>query len=157
NAISDQAAYVVEGWGGAGQYTMAPWTMTSAIHVRGPGSGTQTMLGVAIGLIASKWATPGGDAGTGPTLEASSGTMVTGVGNDSNTNAAIGILSTGDADQNRDKLKVLAFQYTKGGQGCGYLPDATSTSFDKINVRQGRYAVWGPLHAVAHVSGSTPV
>jgi hypothetical protein len=158
SSISDQAAYVVEGWGGAGQYTIAPWTIQSAIHVRGPGSGTQTMLGVGIGLVASKWAATGGDAGPGTTLEPDGTTMATDVGNDPNTNAAIGILATGDADQARDKLKILAFQYTKGGQQCGYLPDSTSSSFDKINVRQGRYAVWGAFHAIANVdTGGDPV
>jgi ABC-type phosphate transport system substrate-binding protein len=158
SSISDQAAYVVEGWGGVGQYTIAPWTIQSSIHVRGPGSGTQTMLGVAIGLVASKWAATGGDAGAGTTLEPDGPTLATNVGSDPNTNAAIGILATGDADQNRDKLKILAFQYTKGGQQCGYLPDSTSLSFDKINVRQGRYAVWGAFHAIANVdAGGNPV
>jgi hypothetical protein len=158
SSISDDAAYVVEGWGGTDPtYQIAPWTVPGAIHVRGPASGTQGMIGVAIGLVASKWRTPGSDAGIGPTAWTKGGDLanaVIGEPGNGHTNSAIGILSTGDADNNRSTLKILAFQYTKGGQTCGYLPDSDSTSRDKLNVRQGRYAIWGPLHAVAHTDGN---
>ena len=31
-------------------------------------------------------------------------------------------------------------------QLCGYLPDSTGTSFDKKNVRDGHYWLWGAQH-----------
>jgi hypothetical protein len=45
-------------------------------------------------------------------------------------------------------IKPLAFQAT--GQDCGYYPDSDLSHFDKINVRQGRYDIWGPLHFVTN-------
>src|SRR5262249_9798497 len=36
---------------------------------------------------------------------------------------------------------------------CGYWPDSDSNSFDKANVRDGHYNIWGPLHMLARVSG----
>ncbi len=53
----------------------------------------------------------------------------------------------GVIDANRSSVKPLAFQFT--GQSCGYLPDSTVTAFDKQNVRDGHYAIWGPFHMLA--------
>jgi hypothetical protein len=76
----------------------------------------------------------------------------------------IGILAAGSADPLRGLpgvtdagvptggFKALAFQAK--GQQCGYLPDSDSTHYDRINVRQGRYDIWGPLHMVTKVDGS---
>src|ERR1019366_2413276 len=62
------------------------------------------------------------------------------------TSAAIGNLG----DQNLvTGVRQLAFQAK--GQECAYYPDSTSTALDKINVRQGRYAIWGPLHMIVDV------
>src|SRR5262249_52275123 len=36
-------------------------------------------------------------------------------------------------------------------QMCASYPDSTSTSFDKLNVRNGTYPIWGPLHLTAKV------
>jgi hypothetical protein len=46
---------------------------------------------------------------------------------------------------------VLPFQAK--AQTCGYLPDSSSSSFDKLNVREGRYGIWGPIHFVTNVNG----
>ncbi len=79
-----------------------------------------------------------------------------------NANSTLGTLSTTIADSDRagsvstQQVKVLAFQAK--GQTCGYLPDSTSSSFDKLNVREGRYDIWGQLHfitAVASEGGAT--
>jgi hypothetical protein len=50
------------------------------------------------------------------------------------------------------QIKVLAFKAKN--QSCGYLPDSSSTTFDKLNVREGRYAMWGPLHILSKVDGN---
>ena len=51
-------------------------------------------------------------------------------------------------------MKVLAFQADQvAGQTCGYFPDSTANTFDKLNVRQGRYDIWGPLHFITAVDG----
>ena len=59
-------------------------------------------------------------------------------------NNAVGILSTDFADSVRGSLRILAFQDT--GQLAGYYPDSSVTTRDKRNVRDGHYAIWGPLH-----------
>jgi hypothetical protein len=75
-------------------------------------------------------------------------------------NASIGIVAADFADANRNPaappggtappgIKILAYKHT--GQTCGYLPDSDATHYDKINVRQGRYAIWGQVHIVTAV------
>ncbi|MBX3234304.1 MAG: hypothetical protein KIT84_21560 [Labilithrix sp.] len=61
----------------------------------------------------------------------------------------IGIISADFADSERDNIKTLAFQAR--GQSCGFWPDSTERTFDKQNVRDGHYPMWGPLHFFAKV------
>ncbi len=42
---------------------------------------------------------------------------------------------------------MLAYQHY--GQTCAYKPDVTP--LDKLNTRNGRYAIWGPIHLLAQV------
>ncbi len=141
-SISADAAYVVFGFGGS-MYQVTPWTDPMSMFIRTTTSGTETMIGAAIGLPPSKWK---------GVQETGSGNVLTALTGASNAQAAIGILSTQFADPNRAMLKELAYQHT--GQDCGYLPDSDATHFDKLNVRQGRYAIWGPLHFVANVDNN---
>ena len=56
------------------------------------------------------------------------------------------------ADGNRSSVKELAYQHS--GQTCGYTADSDSTSaFDKVNVRDGQYWLWSPVHLFAAVDG----
>jgi len=76
-----------------------------------------------------------------------------------NTDSTIGILSAQFVLQSNAKavvdggtgktIKTLAFQAK--GQSCGFYPDSVANSGDKLNVRQGRYAIWGPAHLVTNV------
>jgi hypothetical protein len=66
--------------------------------------------------------------------------MVTAVANAVVPSAALGFVSSEVADQNRSSVKTLAFQAK--GQICGFLPDSSSTSFDKKNIREGHYWNW---------------
>ena len=138
-SISQQAAYAILGYGGT-QYPVAPWIDTSFMFIRPDTSGTKQMIATALGLAASKWK---------GTVKPGSGDVLTAVSTSTNANATIGILASDLADVNRDKVKILAYQHK--GQSCGYYPDSTGTSFDKINVREGRYAIWGSLHIVTAV------
>jgi hypothetical protein len=58
-------------------------------------------------------------------------------------------LASTELDDHRDTIRGLAFQGY--GQSCGYWPDSTSSKIDKLNVRTGKYQVWGPLHMFAAV------
>ena len=144
-SISADAAYTVFGFGG-GMYPVNPWTDPTYYFIRKPTSGVINMISKATGLAPAKWMgvqEANGSNGVLADLTGMGATMA---------NKAIGILATDLADSNRDKIKILAYQHTM--QECGYLPDSDATHFDKINVRQGRYAIWGPLHLITAVDGN---
>ena len=69
---------------------------------------------------------------------------------DPSPQSVLGIVSTGEADRDRDFMKVLGFQDL--GKKCAYWPDSSLTTFDKKWVRSGEYPIWGPLHMLAKVS-----
>jgi ABC-type phosphate transport system substrate-binding protein len=161
SSISADAAYVVFGFAGQAPNTVAPWIDPTQMFIRAPSSGTINMIGTAIGLPASKWL-------VGATYDAQrksgSGAVLSSLQTASSVNASIGILAADFADQFRNPaapsdggaappgIKILAYKHK--GQSCGYLPDSDATHFDKINVRQGRYAIWGPVHFVTAVDGA---
>jgi ABC-type phosphate transport system substrate-binding protein len=154
--ISAEAAYVAFGWAGQTN-TVTPWTDPQNMFIRSPTSGTESMIAKAIGLPPTKWLVQSPFDGGTSQQESGSGAVVTALKGSTNMMGAIGILSTEYVDQNRSTLRALAFQAKDpngGDQECGYLPDSSSTTFDKLNVRQGRYGIWGPLHFVANVDSS---
>lgn len=137
SAISAEAAREVFGMGGNGG-AAAPWTDPAHYFVRNANTGTQQMIGHAIGVPAAQfWGTDVGSASAvDQTLKV--------IGQGTEANESIGIISVDWYDSDRGNLKGLAFQAT--GQECGYLPDSTKDSTDKQNVRDGHYPIWGPLH-----------
>lgn len=151
-SISADAAFFVFGFGGAGQ--APPWTEDAYIYHRTASSGTQSMIAKAIGVDPAKWLPNdaahalGGSGNVRDALKALNTDAA-------NASKGIGILAAGTADANPKTsatagLTRLAYQHT--GQTCGYWADATASSFDKINVRQGRYPIWGPIHFLAKVN-----
>ena len=156
--ISAQAAYLIYGFGAAKNAVM-PWNDPTVIFQRGAASGTQSMLAQAIRVPADKWL-PNPSGGL-PNVVAGGSTgmfnAVVGAGK-TNPNTAIGILASDVTDKsvttvsdggtttvsNRTQIKILAYQHT--GQECAWLPDSSSTAFDKRNVRAGHYVPWGPIH-----------
>jgi ABC-type phosphate transport system substrate-binding protein len=164
SSISADAAYVVFGFA-AQKYIVDPWNDPTAIWTRGDTSGTQLMIATAIGLSGDKWLSTLSVDGGAAQILAGSSNMVTAIVNANATKptTTIGILSAGSADPDRSApaktdggvatggIKPLAFQANE--QECGYYPDSDLSHFDKLNVRQGRYAIWGPLHFVTNVDG----
>lgn len=146
NSISAEAAYLVFGFGGD-NHAVAPWDNDDFLYIRADSSGTKAMIARAIGLPSSKWRGQ---------VQSGSGAVNSAVVASAQPDKTIGILAADWADQQRDKLKILAYQH--GGQSCGYYPDSTANTFDKINVREGRYAIWGSVHFITNVDSSgTPV
>jgi hypothetical protein len=149
-SISAEAAYVTFGFGGT-QYPVAPWTDPAALFIRPDTAGTKLLIAKAIELPAGKWL---GDK------RPTAGDVLTSVVNAVNPNATLGIITTELSDAYRSpvegkQLKTLAYRHRN--QSCGYYPDSSSTVFDKLNVREGRYPLWGPFHVVAPVdTGGTP-
>jgi len=140
-SISAEAAYCVFGFGN--DSGVAPWTDETVIFKRDTSSGTQRMISAAIGVPAEKWK---GAATTGSSDLLQKLTLA------SPREKTIGILAADVAQDNRTVLKVLAYQHTK--QSCGYFPDRDATSNEKANIRDGHYAIWGPLHLFSRVDNS---
>jgi ABC-type phosphate transport system substrate-binding protein len=138
-SISAEAAYNVYGFGA--DSGVDPWTDESIIYRRDDSSGTQRMIATAIGVDPSRW------KGTATTSSDDLTSRLGGAGP-----GAIGILSTDVAQDARDTLNVLAYQHT--GQTCGYYPDRDAKANDKINVRDGHYQIWGPLHMLTRLNGN---
>jgi hypothetical protein len=135
-AISEEAAREVFGLAGNnGRAT--PWIDPARYFVRNANTGTQQMIGHAIGVPADQfW---GIDQGTASSVDQGLKVMT-----GPEAEQAIGIISVDWYDNDRKNLKALA--YKAKGQECAYLPDSTSDSMDKRNVRDGHYPVWGPIH-----------
>jgi hypothetical protein len=160
-SISGEAAYVVFG-ADATTYVIPQWNVPSAIFTRPQTSGTLNMTAAAIGLLPAKWANAT-TGSTSPQQKAGTGGIITALATAaSNQNATISTVSdeglivynttpTTDAGL-PPQIKPIAFQ--KKGQKCGYYPSSKQSTFDKINVRQGRYAIWGPVHFLAPIDAS---
>jgi hypothetical protein len=159
-SISAEAAYVVFGYGGM-MYTVSPWNVPSNVFIRPSTSGTLNLIGKVIGLTGTKWANA--TNAMAPQVQTSSANMFTAISTvTANIDATVGILSAQFVLQQNTKamaaggtgktIKTLAFQ--DKGQSCGYFPDSVANTGDKLNVRDGRYAIWGPAHLVANVDGN---
>lgn len=137
-SISAEAAYMVFGFGA--KSGVKPWIDPASMFVRSASSGTEQMIASAIGVGASQWQ---------GTSEPNSTAVITALNTANGAGGAvaekaIGILSADLVDSNRNTIHELAYRHYK--QNCGYLPDSTAKKFDKANVRDGHYAIWGPIH-----------
>jgi hypothetical protein len=148
-SISAEVAFAVFGRGGKNAMgeSVAPWDAPSLYYIRNANTGTQQMIGRAIHVGADQfWGIDRGTAkkvaDTLPLLDPTT------------AEKAIGIISVDFYDSRRSSLQALAFQAT--GQNCAYLPDSTPFAFDKRNVRDGHYPVWGPLHFFAAAANGVP-
>ncbi len=147
HVISAAAAYLLFGLGGNNGQA-APWTDPTYYFTRNASSGTQQMIARAVDVPADKWwgVDRGGSGGVRDGLKSLLDPTL--------AERAIGIVSADIADSVRGDLRTLAFQ--SEGQSCGYLPDSTPYLFDKRNVRDGHYPVWGPIHFYTRVVNGIP-
>ena len=58
------------------------------------------------------------------------------------------------ADAERARLRILAFK--DKNQLCAYYPDSSQFTRDKLNVRDGHYSIWGPVHLYAAITDGLP-
>jgi len=151
-AISAEAARLVFGYGGTyeNKFTAAPWTNIKNIQRRKPASGTQSLIGEFIGVPSAKFLGQ---------ENAVTSAMIASVQMASSSDAAatIGLLDVvnGDRTEVRVSLRVLAFQAE--GQHCAFHPDSAEGKLDKRNVRDGHYALWGPIHVYSRLNPQTNV
>ena len=146
-SISAAAAYFVYGFGASSG--VPPWTTASNIlHLDGA-SGTQRMIAAAIGVPTAQW------QGTDLSYTAKMISALTSVSG-ADAPSTLGILAVTNIVGNvPTSLNVLAYQHY--GQSCGYYPDSSPSAKDKVNVRDGHYAIWGPLHIMSRTVGGYPV
>ncbi len=150
-SISEEAAQVVYGFGGA-TYSVTPWTDVNYIFKRDPTkSGTYSMLAklLAFDSSAKEKGTVPGAGDSQAIVDSVSGANAT------FPDKAIGVVSEDYADANRTgtkAVKILAYQ--DKGAACGFYPDSSKSTFDKINVRTGLYPFWGPIHFIANVDNT---
>lgn len=137
-AITAEEAYFVFGFGAAGK--IEPWTDESSYFIRTTTKSTLLTMAAAIGVPGAKW--------KGVMLDKSS-EVLNSVATSPNPEKTIGIMGAEIYDANRDKVNTLAFRAFK--QTHAYYPDATATSFDKRNVRDGHYTIWSPTVYLAPV------
>jgi hypothetical protein len=148
-SISAEAAHIVFGLGGHGSDGLkdaAPWTDPTYYFIRNSSSGSTVLTAQLVNVPKTKfW---GIDRLSTDNLRDSM--LVSAAPEQS-----IGILSIDYADKNRGNLRSLYLQ--SRGQLCGYLPDSNKNTFDKMNVRDGHYPLWGYVHFLTPIgAGGVP-
>jgi hypothetical protein len=139
-SISAEAAHIVFGLGGkAGGVNnikdAAPWTDPTYYFIRNGNAGSTVLTGLLINVPKTQfW---GIDRLSTDNLRDS---MLA----STEAEQSIGILSIDYADKNRGNLRSLYVQSAQ--QSCGYLPDSNKNVYDKMNVRDGHYPLWGYVH-----------
>lgn len=140
-ALTFEEAYFVFGFGASGE--AQPWTNESLLIIRNESSGTQQIIANSIGVPAARMRGTNGTSSQG---------VLNAVTASADPERTVGILAAEFYDQNRSSVKALAFRGRR--QRYAYFPDSTATSFDKLNVRQGRYLPFGYLHLITAVDTS---
>lgn len=135
-SISAEAFYFIFGFGAAGQ--VEPWTDESQYFIRNKTSAASLVWQFATGLSVEKFI--GTDVKTNQA-------SITSLAESKKPEAAIAYTSGEVADDNRDKVRTLAWQHFD--QSAGYYPDSSSTAFDKRGVRDGLYYIWSSTHLFA--------
>ncbi len=147
--ISAEAVYYIYGLGvDDPAFQVAPWTVADAIASRTTTSAAGLLLAKAVGIdlsYALLHENTRSNQGSIDFVTVQSAAAI------ANPDAALGFASSETLDTNRDKVRSLAFQAI--GQDFGYWADSTTTSFDKKNLREGRYFLWNPHHFYAKLDG----
>lgn len=142
-AITAEEAYFIFGFPNGGM--VAPWTDEMAHAIRTNTKSTLLALAANINVPAAKWHGMRFDKST---------EVVGALSGAADPEKAIGILGAEIIDQNRDKLKSLAFRAYK--QNYAYYPDSTATAHDRATVRDGHYVPWSPTIYMTPSVGGVP-
>ena len=134
--ITAEEAYLIMGLG-ADQAMVAPWTDPNFIFGRPPTKGTQISIGANINVPAAKWKLLAANK-----IDQSSAvaTAIANAGATGSAEKTLGILGAEIYDPQRASLHSLAFR--NYNQIHSYWPDASPTSHEKQNIRDGHYWLW---------------
>lgn len=149
SGIDAREAYQIYGFG-ASTAGVSPWTVDANVFQRSATSGTQITIARSIRVPEGRFQTPTANSlsGTSDMISRVAAAMTT---------PALGFAGT-DATNGARGTQLRALAYRHWGQTNFYYPDATAASFDKRNVRDGHYPVWGYEHAlVMNSAAGTPV
>jgi hypothetical protein len=139
--ITAEEGYFVFGDGQKGQVT--PWNDENYMFIRPPTKSTILTMAAAIGVKAASWKGQPKNAST---------EVLNLVATSPDPEKTIGILGVEVYDANRDKVTELAFRAFK--QRHAYLPDSSTSSRDKKNLRDGHYTPWAPTVYITAVDGN---
>jgi hypothetical protein len=146
-SISAEALYFIYGFGATGE--AAPWTNGTGVFQRQFDSFASLLLAAAIDVPSAgfKWPTnekaKQGDVISAITAYATTEELAT---------QTLGYVSGSAADGKRGDVRTLAYQHY--GQTRPVYPDSSSTTFDKLNVRIGKYFLWAPGHYFTNVNAA---
>jgi hypothetical protein len=140
-AIQAEEAHFVFGQGKSAGVT--PWQNDQTITLLGNNDAGQILVGLQIKLPPARW------MGMPAATPADVVTTIYG-----DPASGIGILPTSLIDPQRNQIKVLAFQAIK--QRGAFYPDRKATTFEKQNVRDGHYPLWGYLHMILRATPGNP-
>lgn len=150
DSISAEAAHFIFGRGGRAPTGTAmrdalPWTDWNNYYIRNAGAGSTVLTALLVDVDKTQfW---GVDRLSTENLR--DALLVS-----KDPDSSIGILSIDFNDKYRGNLKALYLQAR--GQECGYQPDSSPTTYDKINVRDGHYPLWGYVHLFTRLFGGEP-
>jgi hypothetical protein len=141
--ITAEEAYLVAGLGPL-KAMVSPWSDPTYFYGRPVTKGTQISIGANIGVASAKWQLTAANKidQSGAVLSAIAAQTSTG-----NAEKTLGILGVEIYDGARAMVHALAFRAYH--QLKSYWPDASPTTFDKKNVRDGHYPLWSYVQYVA--------
>jgi hypothetical protein len=145
-AVSANALYFIFGFGAAGG--VEPWTRTEHLVRRSTSSFVHLFAAAAAGL-------PPGSFAPGAVEATSNGDSVTRLVQlaEASPETPLAYVAGSTADGARAQVRTLAYQ--ERAASCAFLPDSSSESFDKANVRNGNYTLWTPGHFFYRIDPET--
>jgi hypothetical protein len=141
-AISAEALYYIFG---VANGDVAPWTDPGFLFVNS-NSGVQLDFGLDIGVPAGQWR---GSPITTTTQN------ITEISTSNQPEKTLGTMSTDLVESAATSSAVKELAFRDYGQDCAYYPNSTATSFDKQNVRDGHYPIWGFTHMFTKVNAQS--
>jgi hypothetical protein len=151
--LSAEDAYFVLGFQQGGG--VVPWIDSTQLYLPGATTSEQQLLAEFVNVPANQMAgvdesANGGDTAVFAAMTAQSEAL---------SMQALGVMGTDYYDQHRSDQTVAALAFRAYQQWKAYYPDvnsypnAASTSFsntfEKQNIRDGHYVMWGYLHAIS--------
>jgi len=152
DAVSAEALYHVYGFGpGAAGRAVAPWTVPQAVFARATNSFVHQVLRSVISVPPTGFKLPPENF-----VSTNQDTVrkVFEWGNTQSPDQPLGYVSGSAADQGEDRNEVKTLAFKALGQTCAVLPDSSRARKDKLNVRNGSYALWTPAWFYARTTGA---